>query len=356
MAVYDADGNVLSAIYDADGSPLNILYDADGVVIFNGGGDVPVDRDKDPYDYYADPDPQKSYVWSYSLQELKAIQNGHFTIGVQTDTHYNNEDLSYGTPLKNMTKQLYFDFICNLGDIPRGYSQDTVEITKTAIETMLNRYESYVEAPVVAVFGNHDNAVMSGSFITKSEMHDYYIGNNNTLTDIVNPTGELYYYKDFHDCRVIVLDTNNYPYVSRSNSDVNINHTVISSDQVSWFANVALNTDKPVIVVSHNALITDVHTDFVEPTEDVAGENYIPYRADQIRSAMLNFIQNGGTIACCLNGHIHLQNDVKVNGINYITFKNGGTFAELLFIDFDNRTIITKAINSTSINDRTFTF
>lgn len=357
MSVYDKDGNVLSVVYDKDGNALAHAYDKDGIDVF--GGDVPVDRDKASYDYYTDPDPDKSYTWSYSLADLKTLQNGNFTIGVQTDTHYtsDNHGNDYGTPLKNLTKQLYCDFICNLGDIPRGYANDTVTITQTAIDTMMSRYTSYVESDFIALLGNHDNATMASGFIPKATMHDNYIGDNSALSNIVNPTEELYFYKDYYECRVIVLDTNNYPYSVESSSDIDVNHHTISAEQVAWFTNVALDTDKPVIVLSHNVLVTDVYpSTMVVPSEDVATNNSIPYRADQIVSAMQTFRNNGGIIVACLSGHIHAQMDAKVNGINYIAFANGGTFAELLFVDFNQRTITTKVINNANISDRAFTF
>lgn len=355
--IYDINGNQLLTTYDINENTLSTVYDIDGNAL-EGGGSTKPDRKKPTYIYDNDPDPNKSYMWyTFSLAELKAIQNGNFTIGIQTDTHYSGEDLTFGTPLKNLTKQLYFDFICNIGDIPRGYANDSVATTQSSIEEMMDRYTSYVESDFIAVLGNHDNATMASGFIPKTTMYDYYIGDNSALSDFVNPAGEMYFYKDYYECRVIVLDTNNYPYLVESSSDININHHTISAEQVAWFTNVALDTDKPVIVLSHNVLVTDVYPDvMVVPTEDVATNNSIPYRADEIVSALQSFILNGGTVVACLSGHIHAQRDAKVNGINYIAFKNGGTFAELLFVDFDNRTITAKVINNTEISDRSFTF
>lgn len=42
MAVYDADGNLLSVIYDADGIALSVAYSADGEVIYRSGEVIPV--------------------------------------------------------------------------------------------------------------------------------------------------------------------------------------------------------------------------------------------------------------------------------------------------------------------------
>lgn len=356
MAVYDELGNELSAVYDELGNSLNEVYDELGNVIFTSG-ETPVDRTKRAYDFYADPDPNKGYTWTYTLSDLKMMQNGNFTIGIQTDTHRSTEGLSCGTPLKNMTKQLYFDFICNLGDVPRGYSSDSAETTQATITEMMSRYTDYVESPVLIAMGNHDNACMASGYISKADMYANYIGNNLTLTDIVNPTGELYYYKDFVECRVIMLDTADYPYQAKSSSDINVSHATISENQLNWFANVALNTDKPVLILSHHPLVTDLSPSYlVEPTGDTADEHMIPYRATQLISVLQTFRNNGGDVVACLNGHMHAQEDAYVDGINYIGFTNGGTFAELVFIDFKNRIISTKVINSSSISDREFEF
>lgn len=368
MSVYDIDGNALETVYGIDGNVLAQAYDIDGNPLI--GSRKPIKH----YDYASDPDPDKSYIWNYNLAALQAFQGNKFTIGIQTDTHYRPAEhgSDYSTPLKNMTKQLYFDFITNMGDIPRGWAADTTANTRAWLADMMRRYTSYVESPVFIACGNHDNAnnyalrqtKSMSEVISKADLYDLEIGATKSTTTIVEPgNNALYYYKDFPECRVIVLDTNDYPYQEVSDYDVHGNHHTISAAQVAWFTNTALNTDKPVLVISHNVLVTNVLPTMIVPEEDKQYDvACIPYRADQIVSALNNFVQNGGDVVACIAGHIHRQGSAVVDGINHISFGNGGKFAEIVFVDFETRTITTKVIGADATTgkgtaiDRNFTF
>ena len=336
--IYNISGTGINSAFNLNGENIDSAFNIDGDKIFESG-ESPPNRNKPNYDYYDDQDPLKSYAWSYSLQDLKALQNGNFTIGVQTDTHMHGDDESTGTPLKNMTKQLYFDFICNLGDMPQGYGSDTTEATRTYITTMLDRYTDYVESPFLIANGNHDNAAMSNPIISKSDMYDYYMGAVKGTTNIVEKgTPNLYYYKDFYECRVIVLDTCEYA----DGGDGGVHKALVSSEQITWLTNTALDTEKPVLILCHIPLLSTLTSDTVT-------------NRDLVLSALQNFISGGGTVVAVLCGHTHERRSEKSNGINHIVFDNGGTFAEVVFIDFDQRTITTTGINVSSVS-RSFTF
>lgn len=376
MSVYDYNGLELLHVFDVDGNELTQCYDIHKNALIGKRKPIKV------YSYSDDEDPEKSIVWNnYNLETLQRMQGNKFTIGIQTDTHYWQPDHStdYITPLKNLTKQLYFDFITNMGDIPRGWGSDTETpaYTLAAENEAIRRYTDYVEAPVLIARGNHDNGMYhhgSGhpqtmdSTISKADLYECQIGAIKKTTTIVESgTGDFYYYKDFSECRVIVLDTNDYPFVAISDYDVHGNHHTISETQINWFTNVALNTDKPVLIISHCILTNAVDSRFLVPEEDkgyMDDNPRLPYRAEAILSALNTFKTNGGDVVACLAGHIHKQASAKVNGINHIAFANSGYFAEIAFIDFDNRKIAIKVVgnntdstlNTKTLVDRMFTF
>lgn len=378
MSLYDVYGNELTFGDGVSGDEVPQVYDVNGNPLLNR---KPIKH----YDYADDPDPDKPYVWDYDLQELQLIQGKKFTVGIETDTHYleattniGYHNIDYVSQLKNMTKRLYFDFITNLGDIPRGwaFAEDITANTKARLDEMMRRYTDYVECPVLIATGNHDNsnnyALQHGSSMTyvisKEDLYASEIGSTKRTTTIVEPGNYArYYYKDFPECRVIVLDSNDYPYQEVSDYDVHGNHHTFSEAQVAWFANTALNTDKPVLVLSHNVLKTEVATSagitMTVPEEDKQYDSSIPYRADEIVDALEAFQNNGGLVVASFSGHIHRQGAAKIDGINYVSFGNGGNFVEIAFIDFDNRTITTKIVgdstsdrNDRELVERSFTF
>lgn len=373
--IYNINGNGSNVAYDVHGNALSQCYDIHGNPLM--GEHKPVKN----YSYEADQDPDKSIVWSYSISSLRREQGNCFTIGIQTDTHfvldgapasYNNYNppqspngSAYVSQLKNMTKRLYFDFIANLGDIPHGWGTDyeTPAVTEDANEEIMRRYTSFVECPVLIARGNHDPGMYQhgkghpqtlASVVPKATLYAEEIGGVKSTTGIVEASGQnFYYYKDFEECRVIVLDTNDYPFLAISEYDVHGNHHTLSAAQVAWFTDVALNTSKPVLILSHSPLVSDVRSaSCVIPSEDKAYDNCVPYRADAIISALSEFTDNGGTVVACLSGHIHDQKSAVVNGVNHITFGDGGEFAEILFVNFDTRTINTKIIGTKRNNQR----
>lgn len=370
MSLYDVSGRALNSCYDISRNSLSVAY---GI---NGNPQYVTRKPIKTYDYASDPDPDKSYVWTYDLSALQEFQGNKFTIGIQTDTHYRPAEhgTDYGTPLKNMTKQLYFDFIINMGDLPRGWGADTIPQIKSWSTELMRRYTSYVESPVLIAVGNHDNnsyyalehnKTMS-EVMSENDLYSLEIGGVKSTTNIIEPNNRsFYYYKDFPECRVIVLNTNDYPYLEVSDYDVHGNHHTISEAQINWFANTALNTDKPVLVISHAPLTTAIRPEeFVAPEEDKAySYATIPYRADRILEELKSFADNGGIVIACFCGHTHRQLLATVNGVKHICFANGGKYAEIVFIDFDNRTITTKVVGAdksadygATAVDRAFTF
>lgn len=68
------------------------------------------------------------------------------------------------------------------------------------------------------------------------------------------------------------------------------------------------------------------------------------------------FRSEGGTIIAVLSGHTHKQDNIIVDGINHIVFKNGFSFFELVSIDLIAKTITCNPINNTELQKRIFSF
>lgn len=290
------------------------------------------------------------YGWSIPYREIMQMMGSGFSFAIQTDTHYFN-----GTPkvnynaLKNLSRMIGFDFIAHLGDIIRGYEYDTV---LSSIEDYKNAISGLVdgaECSVFALMGNHDNGCMyatetgqiTDAFLP-DELFSLFERPTTTLDKNVvwgSRTG-LYFLRDFDDVRVIVLNTSDLPYEEVSASDININNLKISADQVNWFTNVALDTEKAVIVLSHAPL---------------DGSVTITNRS-AIVDALESFVSGGGTVIANIAGHTHTLNATKTNGINYIVCDNGGDICEIFAVNLESRTITTQQIGSGYTGSRNFTF
>lgn len=385
--IYTVDGNAQNVAWDYQGEGLAQAYSIDGLPLL--GDHKPIKN----YDYASDPDPDKDITWSYNLNELRRMQGNCFTIGIQTDTHFLSAAgathyANYGTPeiasgtacitqLKNMSKRLYFDCIANLGDVCHGWDLEPPSETEDENEEALRRMSDYAECPVFVARGNHDvgmyhhrqgAAKTLSEVVPKADLYDEEIGTVKATTTITEGTGEdFYYYKDFDECRVIVLDTNDYPFLEVSDYDIHGNHHTMSAAQLAWFTQTALNTGKPVLVLCHNTLLGDVlpqSNPLTTPAEDKQYNRTATYRGNDAVAALEDFADGGGTVVGIFMGHMHTQDSVKVNGINHIAFADGGYFAEIAFIDFDARTITTKLVGTIQNNqqqakswvNRTFTF
>lgn len=280
--------------------------------------------------------------WKNKVNDIKKIQEKAFTIFLQTDTHFNlvgNSNISaeYEYPMKVLSNYIYNDVNVNLGDIARGYVQDEpIEVVQKELTETIQRYIKCSNTPLLLARGNHDNGILSTDGpMTDDVLYAYLTKAVKKTTSIVEG-GDFYYYKDFGNIRIIVLDT--------EDAEIKgINNHAISTTQLNWFNNVALNTDKSLIIMSHCPLQQSLYLD----------TNYC-VNMDEIVSSLENY---SGDVIACLSGHTHQQADTTVNGINYIGFKNGGDYCNVLLVDLQNKTIDIKLIGDYgTLVDRTFNY
>ena len=288
------------------------------------------------------------------VEELNSYKGTQFSFLIQTDTHYivgMSHDVDYGNDLKEMTKYVGFDFAANMGDIIEGYANMTKELYRESMTTIMTRYINGICCPFIYLKGNHEN----NSFyaITLPTPADGYIydpeiyGRTMVLAKDTEygwqTNGRVMYgYRDFDDAdiRVICLNTSSVENTPGSG----IGGFGIDDAQLAWFTNVALNTTKKIIVMSHVPLISDIDPDNTH-------NNNASIR--QVLPIIKNFKDNGGTVIGCFCGHIHADMSKQNDGIWHISFDKGRT-CTAVFVDTANKTINTKTLGYS--NDRTFSY
>lgn len=255
-----------------------------------------------------------------------------FTFCVQTDTHFSktNEDESiFSNGIENLvdlTNTVSFDYICNLGDIVQGYQNDSINTTRNDLTYAVSKYKDS-KCPALLTIGNHDcnsQSVVTSEIITNDELYARVIKATATTTDIVQNNDSIYYYKDFENFRVIMLN---------SQDGENSSFYNFSVTQIEWFKNVALKTNKDIIIMCHAGLIQQISDD-------------VPTNSDRIINALKEFQASGGKVVGIFSGHQHARNQVQIDGINYISFINKSDRADVVYVDFVNKTIKTKMIGN----------
>lgn len=283
--------------------------------------------------------------WVNKIQTIQQAQGTKYTFAIQTDTHYyDGYGDDAGTNLKLFTNYIGFDFVANLGDVIRGYADETIdspESMRTAMTEIMHRYITGISCPLFIAMGNHDTNKMwadafGGNPFDFSEVwaREFKPAFNTNLKAVTR-TGLMYYYTDFDDVRVIVLNT----------QDGGDGAFGIGQTQIDWLTNTALNTDKAVLVLSHVPLVNGWSV----------ASNYVSSYANAV-SAIKAFQTNGGTVIGCMSGHTHTQEYKTVDDILYVTFMNNANIAEVVMVDLENKTINTIPVGFTGAGNRSFTF
>jgi len=176
------------------------------------------------------------------------------------------------------------DFIINLGDFCFG---------KTENKPFLKRFQQFA-GPSYHVLGNHDM-----DYNTKEEMVDF-LGMQ-----------DRYYSFDILGFHFIVLDANNLYQDGRFIGYGNANFYVddkyrefIDEEQIEWFKADLENTQKPVIVFSHQSLF--------HYTLGIKNRLSI-----QLLMEQENRKAGYKKIIACFNGHDHMDFHREINGIYY---------------------------------------
>lgn len=287
--------------------------------------------------------------WLTKADEINQTIGAKFCFGIQTDSHYYDgisDNVAYN--LSEYTNLIGTDFIANLGDIIQGYSArdvlDRPDRTRRSLTNIVRRYISSAKCPVLFAIGNHDSNRMHHDKFGTDEIPMTEMWNRLTKRGLQTcgsakyQTGKFYYYVDFNDVRVIVCNS--------QDSDESARNFFVTDAQETWLRTEALDTNKPVLVLSHTPFIRSGTID----------ANYTASYA-KIVSALQDFKTGGGTVIACISGHTHAQLSETVDGILYITCTRNyvdENTAEIFIVDLENKTIRTFGLGDA--NDRAFSY
>lgn len=275
--------------------------------------------------------------------------SGDFRFCYQTDMHYSSTG-TYGTisnarNLVNIGNTVNANFIASLGDSIHGYSNR--EQNKTDYAKLMSIYRNTKH--FLPVQGNHENGTLYTFSISEKRsideiiqrdwfhrmyFKDFCLKENGCIDNDV-----LYYYVDYDNIRVVVLDTNDLP-EEVTNSDGKLifasgYQAGVRQSQLEWLINaLSVSSEKSVIVLSHHSLSagTDEDTNTVYNANAVRGileafKNGTSYTISQNPYGGTYFEIN---VSCdfsefgthdvigCFAGHTHKDSLYEINGINYI--------------------------------------
>lgn len=291
-------------------------------------------------------------IWDSYRDKLNRIvsnQNANtITFCWITDVHTEESDkkcvtLGYNY-LKRVADNISLDFMINGGDNILGHKGKQAELSNhRKLAEKLAPYKPFY------LIGNHDANVGETPLSMSTVIHPrelYNIYGRKFKDEVVWGSKEqMYYYKDIEEknIRMIFLNTSDYIY-----EDDGTGHSILGGsmgvrqEQVRWFGETALNTDKEVIVFTHIPLLTSregiIGTGENLPRNMIAFKglleafkNATRYQYNYTDPAQLlqpyfncsvdvDFTTKGqGKVIAVISGHVHLDQMVEQNGIKHIT-------------------------------------
>ena len=214
------------------------------------------------------------------------------TMAVFTDLHHdpkygsNDPTIDMMANIKAIYDRVHFDALMNLGDAIDGQFQTQYEAEGCISDVVTAMYD--ITDRSHSLMGNHDDNVQStwdgrggkpsSERLTLLEINDALF--KGSYNQVHNPNHLTDYYIDFdeYDIRVICLG---------------IDYTTYNSNTQTWLANVALQTDKKVLVYSHCA--TKAKWGYMN---DIAHGEYV-------ETPLNDFVEGGGTVIAYIHGHTH---------------------------------------------------
>lgn len=266
-----------------------------------------------------------SYFEDHINNKIKAINldlekagGDGFAINVVGDMHYQKNSKNTHSLIKYMLPQINAKLTITLGD----YINNDKDLNNLRTE-YLEIFKNFEGVDMIGCLGNHDdNSIYNqmGYVFNNRAMYNYI---NRNFEDSVVFGGDFYYYRDDvkNKIRYICLDTQDTGNPTDAGDGTIAQprqHTrMVSEKQVEWFSNVALNISDEwgVIVFAHHNLFSD----------GIVGTEGDVVNGETIWNRLVQFKNDGGTVICWMNGHVHYDNLIKRDGINIVTVLNNDT-------------------------------
>lgn len=252
---------------------------------------------------------EQLYQGKFELSK-NIFKNSDFKFFYFSDVHESQSNLNRIIQLANIWGVDNVNTIINGGDTNNSshnsYDWFEYEISQSKID-------------VLSCIGNHDAWIENWDWIDKKEIYENYISLVPKYFSIQQPfnaaeKGLLYYYKDYNNIRIIVID----------GMSVSGKHYYWDAEECLWFQTVledARKNNLAVICVAHAPFAADDAT----LDSNITFNNIFGYRNNykddnisiindglQIKEESLicvdKFIKDGGRFICWLSGHNHYDN------------------------------------------------
>ena len=214
--------------------------------------------------------------------------------------------------LKLICDKIPCNAVINLGDtfnmLGRTIQIDNDEL-KTRFEELYSVICKAVDLPLINVNGNHDAI---GTDFFKPDFWNSIVKGKFGNTSAVYSTDGSYYYLDIADTRFVVMSL-------PCDSDLYAENPTplwrFGEKQLCWLKNIALNTDKSVIILSHVPFYYIKYYGDPEAMLDVwngseVRKSYVSALCGWIddideASDIVNTFAKNGRLVACLSGHTH---------------------------------------------------
>lgn len=259
-----------------------------------------------------------------TAQKINALQNDHtLTIFFITDSHVytSNNNLQYLdvqlAAMNALAKMLKPDLVVHGGDMTNGSEAKatTINFTDHIVKCMreIGGNNTHI------LIGNHDGNTVQPTGrdneterITEAEMLTMYRSWSDGFTYAGDnyEGGNFYGYRDYNSIGLRVIRLHSY-IEDIGNADATGGkggNWGYYADELTWFTNVALNTDNAILILCHQTLSPVL--------QGYAESSGIPHRGMQMQQAIDNWLDADSDHRCVgvIHGHIHWDYAAKGKG------------------------------------------
>lgn len=258
-----------------------------------------------------------------TARKIDALRNNHtFVMYFITDSHVytSNNNLQYlDTQLASMNavaKMIKPDLVVHGGDMTNGSEAKATTIAFT--DHIVKCMREIGGDNTLILIGNHDGNTVQSSLdneeqrITEAEMLTMYRSWDDGFTYAGSnyQGGNFYGYKDYNDIGLRVIRLHSYiEDIGNSSATGGMGgNWGYYADEVTWFTNVALNTDNAILIICHQTLSPVL--------QGYAESQNIPHRGTALQQAVDNWLNADSTHRCVgvVHGHIHWDYAAKGKG------------------------------------------
>lgn len=259
-----------------------------------------------------------------TAQKINSLQNSNtLTIFFITDSHVytSNNNMQYLDAqlagMNALSKMLKPDIVVHGGDMTNGseVKATTIEYADHIVKCMreIGGNNTHI------LIGNHDGNTVQPTGrdneterITEAEMLTMYRSWDDGFTYAGDSYqgGNFYGYRDYSDIGLRVIKLHSYrEKIGDSNYDGGKGgNWGYYDDEVTWFANVALNTNNTILIICHQTL-SPVLQGYVELAD-------IPHNGVAMQSAIDSWLSANSSHRCAgvIHGHVHWDYSAKGKG------------------------------------------